>query len=231
MLTEVDHVIVQDNGSTDGTIEILEQLDVELLHDRMVGYYQSEAMSELAAVAANRGADIVVPFDADEIWYSPFGRIAGVLSEHARASVFRARLFDHVASSSDASEADPVRRITWRRREAAPLPKVAVRTRPNVTIHQGNHGADFGATQDNLLIVRHFPYRTPEQFVKKVRNGAAAYAATNLPEDVGKHWRDYGRLLDAGGPSAIGDVFRAWFWSATPQQDPTLMNDPCPRPS
>lgn len=231
MMTEVDHVIVQDNGSTDGTVDVLEGLGVDVLHDPTVGYYQSIAMSRLAATAADCGADIVVPFDADEIWYSPFGRIADVLTDYRATSVFSARLYDHVSSSLDDDDPNPVTRIGWRRREPAPLLKVAVRPRPCVTIHQGNHGADYGGTQDNLLVVRHFPYRSVEQFVKKVRNGAAAYAATDLPEHIGQHWRDYGRLLDAGGPDAIGEVFRVWFHAAAPQQDPTLIYDPCPLPS
>lgn len=230
MLAEVDHVIVEDNGSTDGTLDILAGLDVEVLHDRTVGYYQSEAMSRLAAAAAAAGADIVVPFDADEYWYSPHGRICEVLEDDPRASIFTARLFDHVASAQDPDEPNPLVRMGWRRRSQAPLMKVAVRARPAVTIHQGNHGADFGDSAHNLLVVRHFPYRSVEQFVSKVRNGAAAYAATDLPEDVGKHWRDYGRLLESGGPEAIGDVFRAWFHAANPQRDSSLIFDPAPCP-
>lgn len=236
MLTQVDHVIVEDNGSTDGTLRILAGLDVEVLHDPTVGYYQARAMSRLAAYAAQkRGARWVVPFDADEIWYSPFGRIADVLSGHHDTAIFRAALYDHVATAGDLADDDPIARMGWRRRDAAPLPKVAAEPYPAVKIHQGNHGADYGTTRDDLLVVRHYPYRSVEQFVTKVRNGAAAYAATDLPEDVGKHWRDYGRLLDAGGPDAIADVFRAWFWTATPERDRTLIYDPapvsCPSPS
>ena len=104
--------------------------------------------------------------------------------------------------------------------------KVAARTRPAVTIHQGNHGADHGERVDGRLIVRHFPYRSVEQFVSKVRNGAAAYAATDLPEHEGQHWRDYGRILQDGGPDALADVFRQWFWQAEPTRD--LIFDPAP---
>lgn len=236
MLTQVDHVIVEDNGSTDGTLGILAGLDVEVLHDPTVGYYQSAAMSRLAALAANgHGATVVVPFDADEVWYSPHGRIADVLADFPAASIFTARLYDHVATGADPAGIDPVARIGWRRRAATPLPKVACAPLAPVTIHQGNHGCDYGATQDNLLVVRHFPYRSVDQFVSKVRNGAVAYAATDLPEDVGAHWRQYGALLESGGPEAIGDVFRAWFWTAAPDVDPALIFDPapvaCPSPS
>jgi hypothetical protein len=229
MLTQVDRVVVEDNSSTDATLDILAGLDVEVLHDDTIGYYQSAAMSRLAAYAHHKhGAAIVLPFDADEAWYSPHGRIADVLAGHPQGAIFTAELYDHVATSGDPDEPNPLLRIGWRRRERAPLPKVAVVPYPRVTIHQGNHGADFGQTVGGLLVVRHFPYRSAEQFVSKVRNGAAAYAATDLPGDIGKHWRDYGALLDSGGPEAIGDVFRAWFWSAEPARDPTLIYDPCP---
>ena len=46
----------------------------------------------------------------------------------------------------------------------------------------------------------------------------------DLQEDVGKHWRDYGRLSD----EQIGDVFRTYFWAGAPRADRSLMFDPAP---
>lgn len=227
LLRQVDHVIVADNGSTDGTAEILQELDVEVVNDPEVAYYQSRKMSDLAARAAEQGAEWVIPFDADEIWLGTHGTIKETL-EAADGSIAVAPVFDHVATAADADDENPITRMRWHRAAPNPLHKVACRPRASVTIHQGNHGADYGATLDGLLQVRHFPYRSTEQFVKKVRNGAAAYAASDLPDDAGQHWRDYGRLLDAHGPEAIEDVFRTYFWSLKPEFDSNLVEDPCP---
>ena len=230
MAEQVDALIIADNGSTDGTRDLLDDLARELpltvLDDPEVGYYQSRKMTALAAKAADAGADWVVPFDQDEWWYSPFGRIADVLAELPHASIAGAQLFDHVATGQDPDDPNPITRIQWRRREAADLPKVACRSRPPVTIHQGNHGADHGDRVDGQLIVRHFPYRSVEQFVSKVRNGAAAYAATDLPEHEGAHWRDYGRILEEQGPDGLAEIFRQWFWTPEPTRD--LILDPAP---
>ncbi|HYJ21627.1 MAG TPA: glycosyltransferase family 2 protein [Solirubrobacterales bacterium] len=230
MLTQVDGVIVADNGSTDGTRELLAELPITLLDDPEVAYRQSQKMSRLAARAAEAGADWVVPFDADEVWYSPFGRIGDVLVDLDGAAVASAEIFDHVATGADPT-GSPVSRIQWRRCQPCPLLKVACRPRPAVTIHQGNHGADYGETVEGQLVVRHFPYRSVEQFVSKVRNGAAAYAATDLPEHVGQHWRDYGRILDEKGEDGIAEVFRRWFWVNDPSVDDSLICDPAPCPS
>jgi len=60
----------------------------------------------------------------------------------------------------------------------------------------------------------------------KAINGAEAYAATDLPDDIGRHWREYGRIAAENGEEALHDVFRRWFWVADPGDD--LIYDPVP---
>lgn len=248
MLTQVDWVLVADNGSTDGTGEILDSLSrmnsrLDVVHDPDPAYRQSQKMTALAAEARDLyGATWVVPFDADEWWYSPFNpRLGDVLDEQApQWLVLPATLYDHVATGHDPDTADPCARIRWRRPDPAPLPKVAVQWRADLVIEQGNHGAwyDGGPTisPDRLLVIRHFPYRSLEQFVRKVRNGAAAYRALgdDVPANIGTHWRQWGAMLDAHGEDALGDLFRKWYWRADPrrpvtiegERQPALIHDP-----
>lgn len=248
MLGQVDAVVVADNLSRDGTSDVLR--DLHRRHaDRMTialdpepAYLQSEKMSRLAQLArgAHR-ADWIVPFDADEVWYSPFGRIADVLADVPEAYfVVPAQLFDHVATGLDADVDDPIERIQWRRPAPAPLPKVAARWRDDLVIHQGNHGAHYHAFVpgpfDPILVVRHFPYRSVEQFLRKVRNGAAAYRAAGdrQPEHAGAHWRQWGKLLEERGEEAVAEIFRKWYWRADPtvatkidkERQPALVHDP-----
>lgn len=231
MLGQVDHVIVADNGSTDGTRDILTALAAgsgRLLvqDDPELGYFQSRKMSALAAQAAGMGAEWVVPFDADELWLAHAGRIADVLAEQETA-VVTAQVVNHVAALGDDMDVPPVQRIGWRQRQALNLPKVACRARLPATIAAGNHSAHYASgVTHGLLEVRHFPYRSPEQFVRKARNGAAAYAATDLPRTTGQHWREYGELIDAEGDEAGEAWFRRHFWSADPEHDPELIFDP-----
>jgi glycosyltransferase involved in cell wall biosynthesis len=228
MATQVDAMFVADNGSTDGTSEILHALEGELnltvFDDDEVGYEQSRKMTALARIANDAtGAEWIVPFDADEIWYGPTPRIADFLMTLPDShDIVEARLYDHVCSGfDDPSISDPVQRIKYRRSYAAPLRKVACRYRPGLTIQMGNHGATYseggGYLSDRCIAIRHFPYRSPEQVVRKVRNGARAYAATDLPEGYGAHWRQWGRILDQSGEQAIHDLFHQWYY----QEDPT----------
>ena len=234
MASQVDRVLVADNGSEDGTRDILEQLAIELpvivTDDPEPGYFQSRKMTGLAHEAAAGGAEWVVAFDADEFWYSPFGRIADVLAGHPGA-VVAADIFDHVATArDDQAEADPVKRIGWRRRASCPLHKIACRPTLPVTIAQGNHGAVYPSLQPltEQVVIRHFPHRSVEQLVRKVRNGAAAYAATDLPFAEGQHWREWGQLLEQSGEEAIADLFATWYFSAEPEADGELILDPAP---
>ncbi len=235
MLDQCDHVIVADNRSIDRTRPILDDLartgPLTVIDDPVIGYYQADKMTHLANVArAEFDAEWVVPFDADEWWTSPKGRIADVLGRLDPAlMIAEATLYDHVPTDTDDPRLSPFERMRWRHREPGGLPKVAARTAPDLQIHMGNHGANYSQPVDTiggLLVVHHFPYRSAEQFVSKARNGAEAYAATDLPDHFGTHWRDYGRLLDNGGPKVLHEVFEEFFYFEDPASNPDLVEDP-----
>ncbi len=233
MATQVDHVLVADNLSTDDTAALAAAAGADVVRDDDPAYRQSEKMTALAHQARAAGATWVVPFDADEIWTSPFGRIGDVLTGLG-VQVAYADLYDHVPTSLDDDDiTDPTRRMGWRRQMPGGLPKVACRTADDLTIDQGNHGAryadiDIPTTVTGQLVVRHFPYRTREQFVAKAKQGAAALALTQLPRSSGAHWREYGLIAERDGDDALADVFTKWFYAPDPHCDPGLIYDPAP---
>jgi hypothetical protein len=232
-------IIVADNGSVDRTRqEILDRVDwaerkgcrLIVQEDSERAYYQSAKMSRLADQAAGEGADWIVPFDADEIWVSHRDRLAVVLRATS-ADVAQATLFNHFCTRvDDPAEANPFLRLRWRMRDQGALPKVAFRYQKGVKIHQGNHGVDLpdgGRTSNTFLEVRHFPYRSPEQFIRKALNGGQAYAATDLPQSEGAHWRQYKALHDGGGDAVLIEVFNTYFNFLSPI-DEGLVLDPAP---
>lgn len=233
MADEVDLLIVADNMSTDDTRKIIDSLDlpcpIVVGEDWDPAYRQSEKMSALAELAAvEHGATWIVPFDADELW------VAGLrISERLKredANVVRADLYNHFATAIDPEGDDPFVTMEWRQRQPGGLPKVAFRWEPGAVIHQGNHGVTLpnGETFAEFpMQVRHFPYRSPEQMVRKARNGAAAYRAADLPESMGAHWRSYGDLMDKFGEDVLHDVFRQHFFYLSPI-DNGMVHDPAP---
>ncbi len=230
---QVDHILVADNLSTDGTRDILSDLAHELpltvLDDPDPAHYQSRKMSALAAQAGREGATWVVPFDADELWVFRGDRI-GVELRSCTADLVTAELFNHFPSAIDPPGADPFDTIIWRTREPAALPKVAFRYKDGAVIHDGNHGVALPYHPEvarGCIEIRHFPYRSPEQFIRKARNGSAALRATDLPLDVGAHWRGYGDLLDSRGPEVLHEIFDRHFWNLSPA-DAGLLRDPAP---
>ncbi len=194
----VDRVIVADNLSVDGTGELLRSIGdaVTVVDDPEVAYYQSEKVTRLAHLAGDMGADWVIPFDADELWYSPHGTLSAALA-CAVAPVQRAITFEHVPTDSDSDDPNPLRRIRHRRPDPKPFMKVAFRYHPSARVWQGNHDVDHpGPAGQSVLEIREFQYRSLEQTARKVRTGRAAYEATNLAASEGSHWRQMGAWSD-----------------------------------
>lgn len=196
MLKQVDHIIVADNLSTDSTREILESLPITVRTDSEVGYRQGAKMTALVQELHEKFEDLwLCPFDADEFWRAsdPRQTVKEVL-EHLRPKtmIAEAQWVTH----------NPKGTTTIER-----LPKVACRYHPNLVIDQGNHFAHYGKPVEKavgLLKVDHYPWRSPEQALRKIRNGIAAYrAAPDLPEKYGTHWKALARVLETEGEKAV----------------------------
>lgn len=232
----VQRVLIADNLSTDGTHEILEDLakthPVTVLMDRLPDYYQGEKTTLLARAAARAGASWVVPFDADEIWLAPSGSVVEWLAA-CDAAVVQAPMFNHVPTTTDdLSEPDPVRRLRWRKTQPNRLHKVAFRAQRRVRVAYGNHGVSRSGTRAAGLQIRHFPYRSEEQFVRKLRQGAAALNATDLTDQIGKVWRGLGARDDDGLRDAWRELvetqnlpFEWWVPSKGLVEDPVSPGD------
>lgn len=217
----VDHLLVADNLSTDGTWEWLNDFaigkPITLLRDTEVGYYQSRKMTSYYWRASAEGADWVIPFDADEIWFCDDGStLAETFARRWNAEYLEVKIHNHFPTRQDpAAEPNPLRRIRHRDPAMSVLTKVAVRCGiGSLVIEQGNHGAhadrELRAVRSNMTVA-HFPWRSPEQFERKVRNGGQAYAATDLPLHQGDHWRQHARILAEDGPAAIRAVYDEWY--------------------
>lgn len=234
MIYHVDHIIVADNLSTDSTRDILKSFSsdmVTVVDDNEVGYYQSQKMTSLAHKAMNLGADWVVPFDADEIWFSKhYDTIADHLDEVPdKFACVIADWFHHgVTKFDDDNVENPFFRMRYRLKEKATMKKIAARCSPKLIIEQGNHYMQYGGpfnTYNINLECRHFPYRSVNQFVSKVTNGANAYKiAQDLPAHMGSHWREYAAEIEEHGYEKAVAIFN----SLKEESIDNFVEDPAP---
>jgi hypothetical protein len=196
----VDLMVLLDNGSTDGTREILTALQQEglpllVIDDPVFGYFQSEKMTELyRRVVPVYQPELVYLLDADEFLRAP-GRAAldGALRQlpaGCQALLPWMTFTPDPGISSSALREEPLASSPWRRRTEGPqYHKAVVRRCPtmddDLVIDQGNHtvhrrsGKAMQAFMLSGVHLAHLPVRTVEQVTAKAVNGWLAYLVRN----------------------------------------------------
>ena len=230
----VDGIVAIDNGSRDGTRDILDEYaraGVAVVFDEPGrNYAQSKWVTRAALYARDTlAADWIINNDADEFWVAPGGTLktavqgAGIAQLNCpRRNMICAheRLDDRPwVDQLVYRVADPVQRPAMSDIYTTPLPcpylyldlppKAMVRARDLTEVAQGNHSAKFAGrveSADAEIEIFHFPVRSRAQFERKVVQGGEAYMAnTELPEGMGWHWRRWYRIWQGSGLQAVLD--------------------------
>lgn len=240
----VDGIIVADNLSKDDTRQKVEEakaniskynpnIKIIILEDNIVAYTQSEKMSNLAALARSNGARWVIPFDIDEIWYSPQGTLKEAFEklESENVDAYKVLYTNHSVTDSDPEGVSPFHTMNWRWN----LPtnhKTCFRFRDSdrfVRISNGNHfvqhnGWDIGSNiktfiddyghdkivfGPQLLSIRHFQWRSLDHFMKKVLNAYTACKALGKGADLynGAAWEEHFNVYESEGIDGLVGFF------------------------
>jgi glycosyltransferase involved in cell wall biosynthesis len=227
----LDRVLVIDNGSTDGTVDLLERLsreDSRIQWRSDAGqFHQVSLRTELAREAFRQGANWVVPFDADEFWWAENGNLKATLAVSTAGALYVpvvnfVQRRDCLSPSEDGL-------LTMTRRPLRPLnvprssvengeiayvemqhpPKWLSRPTPEITIGLGNHmvsGAAGPAAEGLGLAVLHAPLRSRDCLNHKANHGARALQRDEQADQEERSWhlKRWARL------SATSAMDREW---------------------
>ena len=233
----VDHHLVFDHDSTDGTREILaalvhEGLPLTLFHGDSVANLQQSRSNHLARLAfAQHHADWTLPLDADEILVAPsraaFEQALGDPDPHQPVQL---PLHNYAPTTADhPAEPNPILRLVHRRRSPSSTVKVFVpRTLgrdPDIAAGKGNHvlfrsGQPLHARPLEQAHLAHFALRSPEQQALRILTAELQKLSRGRAhEGLDLHYR-LGFQRFAENPAA--------FFASVFQSPDRLVRDPAP---
>lgn len=246
----VDLFVAIDNGSTDGTRQILEALRAEglpllIIDDPVFGYYQSEKTTEVyRRVVPVFQPDLVYLLDADEFIRAPNRQaLESVLRKVPIGGQALLPWMTHIPDPQSTTQQmleDPLGGAPWRRKREEPLyHKAVIRRDPKddatLVVEQGNHAIRMGDGRTVPTVgiqgahVTHLPVRTVDQVNVKAINGWQAYMVRNRTchfPGQGTQWQLLYERVTRGGGIQRGDITTvALDYAQTPRTGRSLAED------
>ncbi|PGY09712.1 glycosyltransferase family 2 protein [Bacillus sp. AFS031507] len=202
-----DGIVLLDNGSTDRTLDIIQQLQSEglpiyLRHDDTLEYVQGEKTTELINYTFEQfDPDFIFPLDVDEFLTAPnySGNPRKLVNKLSTSKVYYLeREYTYFPIHLNENELFIPKRITY----ASPIkdywPKVVVSKKIwktySPSISGGNHDLLFDKRNVKVEISQnlklgHFPYRSLEHLKSKITVGwINTLASYNYSEGHNYHW-------------------------------------------
>jgi glycosyltransferase involved in cell wall biosynthesis len=220
----VDFIIAADNGSTDGTTEILEKYAHDgVLHriDLSDPFSQVEVVTQMARLTATRfEADWVINSDADEFWCARTGTLKEVVSAVPPRFGSVRGMWRNFVARPHGGPAWFAERMTIRTHKTTrgvhpfnPHFKTVHRASPDVEVGGGNHNVSGSGLTPLMgwypIDILHFPIRSLDQFERKFLrwwqitavDGEASNPYYNLVRDAHRE----GRIAELYEPFVVDD--------------------------
>jgi len=229
----VDFIVATDNGSIDGTRDILEKYEnkgvLHLIDEKKQDLSQAEWVNRMGKLAFEKyNADIIFHCDADEFWFPKSGNLRNEILENHHATVLLVNFVNVFLEENQGLETFPsdskwavVNPFITQNLEKDSITKnlylfrypqkVIYKTEKGyLDVTHGNHAivASEGLVmkESNDIIIYHYPIRSKNHFYRKVKNGGSACESNKrLDKSIGFHWR---RWFESYKNNRLEDEYR-----------------------
>ncbi len=249
-LRMVDHMIIMDHRSTDGSGDILRQHEGETLtvvKNTDPAHEQSSCLTRLMNMAIQEHeADWVIPLDADEFLRTEHN-LQDILAKLPTDTIKQIpwQTYVPVGDCEGKSPKKALLNIPYRRDyEPGQFYKIlipAALVDYTSIIYEGSHGIYNAASQlplpmekEERLAIAHFPVRSEAQLRQKIQNACEARAklAGHFASGRSFHLQELQRILEEKPVLSPDDLLQIALWYAAPVyrdgRVPTLVHDPLP---
>jgi glycosyltransferase involved in cell wall biosynthesis len=211
-----DKLIVLDDGSSDGTYQILHQLqsvysDLVVLHQPTIGYMQNRHMTLLLRMAVDKfGADWIAPLDADEFIEPAEGLMLTQVLAGRQPAVYSLGWSNFVWSADleKSDQRNPVLRQRFCLPTRSDHTKLLVHAEfvsATAELTLGNHllvdnGRPLRTQPLDCVRLCHYPIRSIAQYASKISIGYLQHMATpdRSPGDLFHYTKPFQELVELG---------------------------------
>ncbi len=245
----VDHIIITDNMSVDGSGDILQELIAEGLPisvevDNRPAHFQEERMQKMMRRAfLEFEADWVLLLDADEFLIPPAGRtLRDIFGKLKKNRLLKVAWTTYIPTESDPDEPNILKRVSHRlenevKRSHKVMVPAKIGKKAKAVIKMGNHGMRIGRRRVDTqrapsgMSLAHFPVRSKEQLATKILVGRiASLARSNYTEGEGYHQKIlFDRFFENKGEafSDLKEMAVNYFGSGKEEHEsPRIINGP-----